>query len=93
MSGDHFSDVEKTREFIEKFIGEHGDVAFATLIMNIHKEVSDIKVVIGTMILKNKQREVIDEAKSEAIMQLLDQIKNLSARIAELERTEDKVFH
>ena len=93
MSGDSFSDVKKTREFIEKFIGEHGDLALTTLMVDVYKEVSGIKFVIGTMILKNRQREAIDEEKSEVIMQLLDEIKNLSARIAELEQTEDKVLH
>ena len=74
-------------------IEQSGDDAIELLVKALCKEVHDVKTVIGVMILKNKQREAIDEANSEAIMQLSDEIRKLSARIAELEQTEDKVLH
>ena len=74
-------------------IEQSGDDAIELLVKALCKEVHDVKTVIGVMILKNKQREAIDEANSEAIMQLSDEIRKLSARIAELEQAEYKVLH
>ena len=93
MSDDHFSSLERTKEFIERFVGEHGDVAFATLIMNIYSEMEDAKLVIDKLIKATNLQIMLSGRQADLTTTMCREIKEMKKSIAVLEQTKKATVH
>ena len=90
---DTFVSAEKTKEFIDRFLGEHGDVAFATLIMNLHAEIESMKVVIGALIEDADIQKSLIRTQTKAAISMAETFVALKQRITELENKRKETVH